>query len=434
MPSASPTVTMRTAAMSEIILTIDGLPILTNESDVDEWERLTSEEVITYWNDYFGERIIVTSVTTDLKDQILVNSSHSSGRGDDNSIAPRTGFVYNQVIGYGILSGRIPDEKPIFFAPFLTDSTRYADSLEVLKAYDPNFIISVVSIQESMVLTAAPSMPPSVGPAVADTGGAGLSPGIVVLIVLAVIVVLVAIAAGIFQFERRPRGEAKYRSDVDQNYFAEDDYQSDTEVGGPSIRQTIVFPSRVEGAQRENVPVVFNSVAATSFLQSNSDSTNSRVESANSRPRASSLVSEESTRQNQIIPVTIDDSIADEFDTRIPVEVDDNRHFRMQVSNMTEPDPQPRHARSSTGSSLGYSSGRSDSSVHNSRTSSMLAGTPEHPVVDEVHMGLIDHDVEEDDTPHLMDHTQGSDEPSFIPSLSGFSMQIVDIDDLDGDI
>jgi hypothetical protein len=49
---------------------------------------------------------------------------------------------------------------------------------------------------------------------------------------------------------------------------------------------------------------------------------------------------------------------------------------------------------------------------------------------------MCDHDVDEDDVQvplHLMDHTQGSDdETTFIPSLSGFSMQIVDIDDMDG--
>ena len=514
---------MISAKIYNVSLIIDGLPLL-NATDIDTWENLTSAEVMDYWNDFFGEKILITLVKTFFTSQ---NSSEPGTQVLPNpSSGPSTEFIYNQIIHYGIISGTIP-ETTLVLAPFLTDSQRYANSLEILQAYNPDYIIFVRSIQLVGAPTVAPSFspaPPAVGP----------NPVIIAAIVIVAILTGLGLAGCYFHFERRPRGEAKYRPKDDEGYFPNHGYsvehehdisasypvqnkplvaypspdESDVSASNqihrepPVVYQMYEHPSQRHASYRiqkssegnddqyfEPRSTPYNSVAVNSYLQGVSEESDSSVaqptsireraqssdtmtdaRSASVRERAQSSDSMIDTRPPDIRlrakrnepmtdarrPITRlrsqstdaiqdaraasalqraqssdilqDDQILDEL---VADEVNsENGPLQSQVSNITDTDPSPRQP-VNTSHSFGEfdrsNSRTSDwsASAPTSRNSSIPAGTPEHAPPEE---------QSDDDSPHLMDHTQASDENPYTPSHTGFSMQILDIDDLEGEM
>ena len=222
-----------------------------------------------------------------------------------------------------------------------------------------------------------------------------------------------------------------------------------------SYRKQVSYQNTARGdlSERQDTPTVFISVAASSFLSgANDTSTGSGdVPLANyfvrtlSRDReADELISGEG------MLVQIDERLSwqqtekerrsDERRFSVDIDIDDQR-LRTQVSTLTDSDPSPQPNNFPTtfgGTDYHRANSRTSdlsASGQNSRTSSALAGTPDIPdddlpVSPEHHLYI----EEEDHTPHLMNHTQESDEPTYTPSLTGFSMQILDIDDLEEEL
>jgi hypothetical protein len=222
-----------------------------------------------------------------------------------------------------------------------------------------------------------------------------------------------------------------------------------------SYRKQVSYQSTAHDdlSERHDSPAVFISVAASSFLRGANDTSTS----SGDVPLASNLVRTFSRdrESDELISgegmlVQIDERLSwqqtekerksDERRFSVDIDIDEQR-LRTQVSTLTDsnPSPQPQIFPTTFGGTDYHrtNSRTSDlsASVQNSRTSSAVAGTPDMPdddlpVSPEHHLYV----EEEDHTPHLMNHTHEVDEPTYTPSLTGFSMQILDIDDLEGDL
>ena len=222
-----------------------------------------------------------------------------------------------------------------------------------------------------------------------------------------------------------------------------------------SYRKQVSYQSTAHDdlSERHDSPAVFISVAASSFLRGANDTSTS----SGDVPSASNLVRTFSRdrESDELISgegmlVQIDERLSwqqtekerrsDERRFSVDIDIDEQR-LRTQVSTLTDsnPSPQPQIFPTTFGGTDYHrtNSRTSDlsASVQNSRTSSAVAGTPDMPdddlPVSPEHQLYVE---EEDHTPHLMNHTHEADEPTYTPSLTGFSMQILDIDDLEGDL
>ena len=104
-----------------------------------------------YWNNFSTDLIYISSVTTELTNQI------ESRRLQNGTGATKTAYIYNQTITYKVKSTNASLEERIFLAPFETDTNSYTLKLEQLSVSNPANPISVVSVESLNQPTVAPA-------------------------------------------------------------------------------------------------------------------------------------------------------------------------------------------------------------------------------------------------------------------------------------
>ena len=259
--------------LDELALTLDGLRLL-NDTEVMDWETVTSDHIKSYWDGLPHLGIVVSDVITTVTRQI---DSSNSGNGNRNrrelvsttnghdgagssdrilqsvptsasgqtSTPPSTTIVYNQEIRYGVVfDSTISRNLDILFhRPFEADSQRYINALlQTLFPTSPEPPVDVVlgGVGVLVVPTPAPTRTPTSMPTPFPTtltrnsnNNSNNTVTIVVVVVLVVLVLVVVLVIGYYLTSRQGGGESYFLGSKGPSQSVLEDEESMPDVVQP---------------------------------------------------------------------------------------------------------------------------------------------------------------------------------------------------------